>query len=179
MDDRFDPAIRIVEYDVRWPSLAEAELRSIRDALGAVVLRCEHIGSTAVPGLAAKPIIDLQVSVDSIDLPNRYVQPLERLGYLFAPTPDSSRHHFFAKPHERPRTYHLHVVEGASEHELRHLAVRDFLREHAYEATRYEAVKREVARTHLNDRLSYIEGKHDYMVDLERCALSWAHNGCQ
>ena len=63
LDERFDPAIRIVPYDPSWPALADAELQRLADALGPVARRLEHVGSTAVPGLAAKPVIDLQVSV--------------------------------------------------------------------------------------------------------------------
>ena len=108
-------------------------------------MRLEHVGSTAVPGLAAKPILDLLLSVAAIEPRQRYVQPLERLGYLFAPAPESPDFHFFARPPERPRTFHLHVCEAGSEHELRHVAVRDFLRAHDEEAARYEALKRRVA----------------------------------
>ena len=174
LDDRFDPAVRIVAYDGAWPVLAEQELRRIADALGDVADRLEHVGSTAVPGLAAKPIIDLQVSVDAMEPRERYVVPLERLGYLFAPTPESPEHHFFGRPPERPRTHHVHVCRTGSAHEFRHVAVRDFLRGHPGEAARYAALKREVAARHPQDRLAYIEGKDAYLASLERRALTWA-----
>ena len=95
-----------------------------------------------MPGLAAKPILDLHLSVDALQPRARYVEPLERLGYLFVPAPESPDYHFFAKPPERPRTHHLHVGEVGSAHEFRHLAVRDFLRSHHGEAVRYAALKR-------------------------------------
>jgi GrpB-like predicted nucleotidyltransferase (UPF0157 family) len=174
LDDRFDPAIRIVDPDRAWPALAERELRRIAEAVGDAAVRVEHVGSTAVPGLAAKPIIDLQLSVDALEPRERYVVPLDGLGYLFAPAPESPDHHFFAKPPERPRTHHLHVCEAGSEHELRHVAVRDFLRGHPGEAARYAALKRAVAARHPQDRLAYIEGKDEYVAALERRALSWA-----
>jgi GrpB-like predicted nucleotidyltransferase (UPF0157 family) len=174
LDDRFDPAVRIVEYDPGWPATAAAELERIGRALGEVAVRLEHVGSTAVPGLAAKPIVDLQASVADVGARERYVGPLERLGYLFAPAPESPDLHFFAKPPERPRTYHLHVCEAGSAHELRHLAVRDLLRAHRGEAERYAALKREVAARHPQDRLAYIDGKDAYVAALERRALKWA-----
>jgi GrpB-like predicted nucleotidyltransferase (UPF0157 family) len=174
LDDRFDPAIRIVEYDRAWPAMAEQELRRIADAIGDVAVRLEHVGSTAVPGLAAKPIIDLQLSVAAIEPRERYVAPLERLGYLFAPTPESPDHHFFGKPPERPRTHHLHVCEAGSEHELRHVAVRDFLRSHAGETERYAALKRELVALHPQDRIAYIGGKDEHVTAIEERALSWA-----
>lgn len=174
LDDRFDPAVRIVPYDPSWPVLARAELRRIEEALGDVAVRLEHVGSTAVPGLAAKPIVDLQVSVGAVERRPRYVEPLERLGYLFVPAPESPDFHLFARPPERPRTHHVHVCEVGSTHESRHLAVRDFLRAHADEAAAYAALKRRVAARHPQDRLGYIAGKDPYVVALEARATAWA-----
>jgi GrpB-like predicted nucleotidyltransferase (UPF0157 family) len=174
LDDRFDPAIRVVEYDPAWQVLAAQELRRVEEALGEVAVRLAHIGSTAVPGLAAKPILDLQLSVAAIEPRQLYVEPLERLGYLFVPAPESPDHHFFAHPHERPRTHHLHVCEAGSQHEFRHLAIRDFLRTHADEAARYATLKRQVAARHPQDRLAYIESKDDYVEALEARAVEWA-----
>ena len=177
LDDRFDPAIRIVDYNPRWPALAEAELRRVVRALGEVAARVEHVGSTAVPGLAAKPIVDLQLSVDRIEPRERYLRSLEQLGYMFVPAPESPDRYFFAKPPERPRTHHLHVCTAGSETEFRHLAVRDFLRTHADEAARYAALKRQVVARHPRDRLAYIEGKHAYVTALEERAIMWARGG--
>jgi GrpB-like predicted nucleotidyltransferase (UPF0157 family) len=178
LDERFDPAVRIDEYDIGWPVEASKELRRLKRALGPVAVRLEHVGSTAVPGLAAKPILDLQLSVAAIDVRGAYVEPLERLGYLFVPAPETPDYHFFAKPPARPRSHHLHVCEVGSEHEFRHLAVRDFLRAHAAEVARYAAVKRGVATRHPQDRLAYIEGKLGYVNGLEARALAWARGRC-
>jgi GrpB-like predicted nucleotidyltransferase (UPF0157 family) len=176
-EDRFDPAVRIVEPDPRWPAMARRELRRIGDALGDVALRLEHIGSTAVPGLAAKPIVDLQVSVAALEPRERHAAPLEALGYAFALESAGTDRHFFALPPERPRTYHAHVCEAGGEEELRHLAVRDFLRAHPREAAAYAAVKREVAAHHPQDRLGYIDGKHAYVAALDARAVRWAGGG--
>ena len=174
LDDRFDPAVRIVDYDPARPALAKAELERIGNALGDAAAGLEHVGSTAVPGLAAKPILDLQLSVDAIEPRERFVGPLERLGYLFVPEPESPDYHFFGKPSERPRTHHLHVCQVNSEHELRHVAVRDFLRTHADEAARYAALKHALVARHPQDRLAYMDGKDDYVAALEKRALFWA-----
>lgn len=169
-----DPAVRIVEYDARWPVAAADELRRIGQALGPAAVRLEHVGSTAVPGLAAKPILDLQLSVADIEQRAAYVEPLERLGYLFVPDREWPDYHFFGKPPERPRSHHLHVCETGSEHEFRHLAVRDFLRSHSDEAAAYAALKRDVASRHPQDRLAYIAGKDEYLSALEGRAVQWA-----
>ena len=168
--DRFDPAIRVAEHDPGWAAAAAAELARIGAALGPLGLRLEHIGSTAVPGLAAKPILDLMVSVADVEA-GAFVAPLERLGYLYAPSPGFR---FFALPPKRPRTHHVHVFAVGGEHERRHLAVRDFLRAHPEDAAAYEAVKRRVALEHPQDRLAYIAGKEAHVVALEQRALAWA-----
>lgn len=175
LDERFDPAIRIVAHDLAWAPRAAAELERIAAALGpAVARRLEHVGSTAVPGLAAKPIVDLLVGVDAMEPRERYVEPLRRLGYLFAFDPDSPDRRFFARPPERPRAFHVHVCLAGGDVEHRHLAVRDFLRAHADEAEAYADVKRAVAERHPEDRLAYVDGKDAYVVALERRALAWA-----
>jgi GrpB-like predicted nucleotidyltransferase (UPF0157 family) len=164
----------VVDHDPTWATDAAAEIDRLRVALGPVAVRVEHIGSTAVPGLAAKPIIDLQVSVAALEPRERYVRPLERAGYLFAPSPDTPDRRFFARPPERPRSHHVHVCAAGSQAEHRHLAVRDFLRAHPDEAERYGALKRSVAARHAGDRLAYIGGKEAAMVALEARALQWA-----
>jgi GrpB-like predicted nucleotidyltransferase (UPF0157 family) len=174
LDDRFDPAIRVVDHDPEWAERAEAELRRVDQALGPLAMRTEHVGSTAVAGLAAKPILDLQVSVPAIEPRAAYVESLERLGYVFVPDPDSPDLHLFAKPSRRPRSHHLHVCPVGSDHELRHVAVRNFLRTHPEEAASYATLKRELARRHPQDRLAYIAGKDRYVRDLEARALEWA-----
>jgi GrpB-like predicted nucleotidyltransferase (UPF0157 family) len=174
MGEERDPAVRIVDYDPAWPHEAARELAPVGAALGDLAVRLDHVGSTAVPGLAAKPIVDLQVSVAALEPQAAYVEPLAAIGYLFVPFPDSPEYHFFGKPPERPRTHHLHVCLAGSHEERRHLAVRDFLRADPGEAARYEAVKRESARLHPEDRLTYMEGKGAYVEELERRALEWA-----
>jgi GrpB-like predicted nucleotidyltransferase (UPF0157 family) len=173
-DERFDPAIVVVAYDPAWIALAAAELARISEALGAVASRLEHVGSTAVPGLDAKPIIDLQVSVADISARAAYADPLERLGYLFAYDPASPDHHFFGRPHARPRTHHVHVGAAGGADERRHLAVRDFLRAREGEASRYAQLKRELGAREPHDRLAYMAGKDAYVSALEARALEWA-----
>ena len=173
LDERWDPAVRIVDHDPAWAERAREELCRIGDAIGPAAVRLEHVGSTAVPGLAAKPIIDLQVSVADVGDRAAYLPPLERLGYLFAPAPESPDFHFFGRPPERPRTHHVHVCQSGSDQEHRHLAVRDYLRTHPEEAAAYATHKRDVVARHPEDRLAYIAGKHEHVVALERRALAW------
>ncbi len=175
LEDRFDPAIRIVDYDPEWPLLANAELARIKVAVGEEVARLEHVGSTSISGIAAKPIIDLQLSVREIGKRSAFIEPLSSIGYLFVPDPESPDYHFFAKPTERPRSYHLHVCEAGSNDEFRHLAVRNFLRAHPEESLIYARLKRVLAARSPYDRLAYIEGKASFMKGLEERALYWAN----
>ena len=102
------------------------------------------------------------------------MEPLEGLGYLFAPDPASPDFHFFGLPAARPRTHHLHVCAAGSEDERRHLAVRDYLRAHPDEVAAYAELKRRLVARAPGDRLAYIEGKDAYVAALERRALAWA-----
>ena len=119
-DDETDPAVRVVDADPTWPARFAAEAAQIRAALGPAALRVDHVGSTAVPGLAAKPIIDIQVSVAQIQPMDPYRPALERLGYRHTPYPDPDgvvRYPFFGKPPTRPRAFHIHVAQAGSQHE--------------------------------------------------------------
>jgi GrpB-like predicted nucleotidyltransferase (UPF0157 family) len=173
LEDRFDPAVRIVDHDSAWARQAQQELRSLGETLGSAAVRLEHVGSTAVPGLAGKPILDLQLSVADIARRDLYGKPLQGLGYTFIADPGSPDFHLFAKPLERPRSHHLHVCEAGSEHELRHIAVRDFLRARSAEARFYETLKRDLLERFPNDRLEYIAGKERYLEGLQVRALEW------
>jgi len=172
--ERVGPGVHIVEHDPAWAARAREEIRRLAEALGPVAVRLDHVGSTAVPGLAAKPILDLQLSVAALEPRAPYGRPLEGLGYRFVPDPDFPDLHFFARPPEHPRSHHLHVCRAGSRHELRHLVVRDFLRAHGEEAARYAALKRELAARHPRDRGAYVAGKARYVADLEARAVTWA-----
>jgi len=124
--------------------------------------------------MLAKPIIDLQLSVASLDPLAAYRDPLEALGYAFIPDPHRPDYLFFARPLERPRSHHVHVCRAGGLEELRHLAVRDFLRSHPDEAARYGELKRAVVERRPDDRIAYIEGKDKYVKDLQDRAVVWA-----
>jgi GrpB-like predicted nucleotidyltransferase (UPF0157 family) len=137
--------IEIVPYDPRWPAAFQAEALRLRHALGSLALRIDHNGSTAVPGLAAKPVIDIQVSVASLRPLAAYCGPLEDIGYAHVPHPDDSFCPFFHRPSLWPHTHHVHVVEAGGDEERRTLAFRDYLCDHDDAAREYEELKRELA----------------------------------
>jgi len=134
----------IAPYDPSWPAMFEAEAVRLHRALGPLALRIDHHGSTAVPGLAAKPVIDIQISVATLRPLASYGRPLESLGYVHVPHPDDASCPFFHRPSQWPHTHHVHVVEAGGEEERRTLVFRDYLRQHHGAAREYEQLKREL-----------------------------------
>ena len=169
-----DPTIATVDHDPQWPAMFAVEKRRLRDALGDVAVRIEHIGSTAVPGLAAKPIIDIDVYVRALEPMALYREPLEALGYIFQFDPETPGLHFFGYPAERPRRFHVHVAEVGGRYMVADLAVRDFLRTHPDVAEEYARLKRALTAQHPGDRDAYIAGKAPFMTALQARALHWA-----
>ena len=137
--------LEVVPYDPRWPAAFEAEALRIRHALGPLAVRIDHHGSTAVPGLAAKPIIDIQASVAALQPLAAYGEPLRTIGYVHVPDPDDACCPFFHRPSRWPHTHHLHVVEAGGAEERRTLAFRDYLRAHGDAAREYEQLKQNLA----------------------------------
>jgi GrpB-like predicted nucleotidyltransferase (UPF0157 family) len=165
--------IEIVAYDPAWPARFAELGRELRAGLGAVALRIDHVGSTAVPGLAAKPIIDIQISVAAFEPLAAYRQPLERLGYVYrADNPERTKR-YFREPPGRPRT-HLHVRRAGSFSEQWALLFRDYLRTHPEAAAEYAAVKRHLALRYRDDRRAYTDAKGPFLWEVIRRADAWA-----
>ncbi len=164
-------AFFVGDYDPAWPLMFEQEAARIRDALGPVAVRIEHVGSTAVPGLAAKPVIDIQVSVERMVPRERFVVPLETLGYEFVADPTDTEHEYFKKDVGGVRTHHIHVCPMGSEWERRHLAFRDHLRTHPEDSARYGQLKRRLAEQHPNDVMAYVEAKTPFVSEVQARAL--------
>ena len=173
--------IEIVLYDPGWPAAFETEAARLREALTAVALRIDHHGSTAVPGLSAKPIIDIQVSVATVQPLSAYAPQLEALGYTHVPHPDDSFCPFFHRPLHWPHSHHVHVVEQGGREERRTLAFRDYLRDHPDVAREYESLKRGVAaRTPAADPESqerYAAAKTDFIERVVALAFEGGYPG--
>lgn len=171
LEQRIEEAVReevsVVPYDPEWPKLFEEEAASLRRKLPpSVVRRVEHFGSTAVPGLAAKPVIDVLVQVSSLEETKERVAPrLVAEGYDYFWRTDVSPPYawFIKRDAAGKRTHHIHMVEAGSELWER-LYFRDYLREFPEEAERYAELKRSLAERHPHDRVAYTEGKAEYIV---------------
>jgi GrpB-like predicted nucleotidyltransferase (UPF0157 family) len=162
--------IDVVSYDPEWPREFERARDQLQSAFGNVAERIEHHGSTAVPGLSAKPIIDIQISVARLQPMDLYARPLIACGYIHVPHSDDDRCPFFHRPAEWPHRHHVHVVEAGSREELQTLMFRDYLRSHPDAARQYESLKRELARVHDgNDaasREAYANAKTAFVAEI-------------
>jgi putative glutamine amidotransferase len=160
-------AFEIEPYDPGWPRRFETESARIEGALGDEVVGVEHVGSTAVPGLGAKPVVDIQVSVRSMVPRAAYLEPLVHLGYRWALDPWTDEHEFFSRDEDGQRAFHIHVCGQGSEWERRHLAFRDRLRSHPEDAAAYERLKRDLAERHPRDTYTYADEKTAFIRELE------------
>jgi len=168
--------IVIVEYDPCWPSLFEAEKAKLQEVLDPkLVVAIEHIGSTAVPGLAAKPIIDLLVVIHSLKVAKQTIPLIEKLDYVYWHDNPDPNHLFFVKrlpPYGLQRTHHIHMVEARNKFWERSL-FRDYLQPHSSKAKRYEDLKRDLAVRFRTDREGYTNDKSEYIQTVMAKARQW------
>ncbi|MBN9734154.1 GrpB family protein [Pseudonocardia sp. P1] len=161
--------IVVVPYDPGWPVRFEAERRRIVAAVGAVARRVDHVGSTAVPGLAAKPIVDIDLSVPDVDDEPSYLPALERAGYLLRVREPGHR---LVRTAERD--VHVHVCPAGSDWERRHLLFRDRLRADRRDRAAYAALKLDLAGREWADMNAYADAKGPLIADITRRAEGWA-----
>ena len=153
--------VEIVPHDPAWSAKFESERSAIIEALGGTALEAHHVGSTAVPGLAAKPIIDILVAVTSLEDGSALERDLSPLGYARVPHEDDSRRLFFRKG--VPRAFHVHVVRLNSWTYWRHLVFRDMLISSPELRTEYERLKLDLAGRFRDDRAAYTEAKGEFI----------------
>jgi GrpB-like predicted nucleotidyltransferase (UPF0157 family) len=163
--------VEVVAYDPQWPEV----FASWRDRLQRVVPAATlivHVGSTAVPGLAAKPVVDIQTSVPDIEDEAAYVPGIESLGVPLRSR--DPKHRYFRPPADRPRLVHIHVCAAGGEWEMDHLLFRDYLRTHDAVRDSYGELKTRLALQHREDRLAYTDAKASFILDTMEQARAWA-----
>ena len=162
--------VYLVDYDAQWPAAYARHETRIRDALGPVALAVHHAGSTSVPGLAAKPVIDVVLVVADAADESAYVAPLQEAGYLFTlREPEWFEHRLFK---ERSPRVNLHVFGDGCPEVTRMLAFRDHLRRDAADRALYERTKRELAGRRWDRVQDYADSKADVVADIMTRALS-------
>jgi len=155
--------VRVVPYQAAWAALFAEEAARLRAALGDQLLAIEHVGSTSVPGLAAKPILDLAASVPSLREAEALFPALSALGYQYKPDPEIPERLYLVKGSPQRRTHHLSLAEPASRFWREHLRFRDLLRADAALAAAYARLKIDLAERHPHDRPAYQAGKQAFI----------------
>jgi GrpB-like predicted nucleotidyltransferase (UPF0157 family) len=172
--------VAVVPYDPRWPKAFEAERLHLLSCLpNEFIRRIEHFGSTAVPGLAAKPIVDMLVEVTSLEETKRRIAPvLEAQGYdyFWRPTRGDDTPPFYAwfikRDKHGSRTHHIHMVEAGFE-QWDTLLFRDYLTAHPHIAREYGNLKKKLSKTHRRDRVAYTEAKTGFIREVTQRAKEY------
>jgi GrpB-like predicted nucleotidyltransferase (UPF0157 family) len=157
-----DP-VEVVPYDPAWPGAFEQWRRRLGEALGETAVRIEHVGSTAVPGLPAKPVIDVQVSVPDVEDEAAYVPAIEALGVPLRFREPG--HRYFRPPAGEPRTVQIHVCRAGNDWEREHLLFRDLLLADPELRNAYGRLKLELCELYGDDRLAYTDAKTAFILD--------------
>ena len=165
-------SITVADYDASWPVRFAALQRRVEQALTATALSVEHIGSTSVPGLAAKPIIDMLLTVRSVDDESAYIGALEHVGFVLRVREQG--HRMFRTPE---RDVHLHIYEPGDEAVQDYLDLRDWLRQSASDRALYAATKRQLAQREWSDMNYYADAKSEVILDILGRARAWRRGG--
>ena len=170
-----DAPIEIVEYNPQWPSMFAAESVLLRSVLAPWLTGpIEHVGSTAIPGLPAKPVIDIMAAVSSLEESELAISELVEAGYVHFPY-RSDIMHWFCKPSAAFRTHHLHLVPLGSQRWLECIAFRDTIRRDEALATEYAALKQSLAERFKFDREAYTDGKAPFVQRVLQTRKSDCH----
>ncbi len=162
--------ITLADYDAKWPVKFEVEKQHITNSLDDIYIDCFHIGSTSVPGLAAKPIVDMLLIVSSLQALDRRQSALEAIGYIPKGENGVAGRRYFYKGHQI-RNFHLHAYESAHPDIARHLAFRDYLRNNPEIAKEYQALKNLAMISTKNSPELYAEFKDPFIKKHEAIAL--------
>jgi len=165
--------VQVVHYDSIWKSKYLEEAKRLRRVLHNEVIEVHHIGSTAIPGMWAKPTIDILVVVRDIDAVDRYNQSMSAIGYDAMGEYGIKGRRFFTKGGDR-RTHHVHVFQKESAEINRHLVFRDFMIAHPSVAAEYADLKRDLAARFGSDIDAYCQGKDAFIRDIDAKAAVWA-----
>jgi GrpB-like predicted nucleotidyltransferase (UPF0157 family) len=158
--------ILLVAYDSSWPDKFEKEKELLEGRIGKFVIGgIHHFGSTAIPGLSAKPIIDIMVGVASLEASKPAIELLAALDYQYSPYKTDEKH-WFCKPAPSKRTHHLHLIAVSHPEFKAKLAFRDYLRTHQKERDAYERLKILLAKKFKNDREAYTSAKSDFIKSI-------------
>lgn len=167
---RYEVTLR--PYHSQWPQLFEREKMALMEVLGHLPVYIEHVGSTAVPGLCAKPALDILIGGQSMAQLAQAIPNLERMGYMHKPKSSTPGHIFMAKGLEDARTHYLHLLRHQSLEWQKYIYFRDYLIQHPQKQQEYARLKEDLARRFPNNRAKYTNGKQAFINKaLKACGL--------
>jgi GrpB-like predicted nucleotidyltransferase (UPF0157 family) len=165
--------VKVTAYDSGWPKSFRSEAESIKRILAAIIVDIHHVGSTSMPGAAAKPIIDIMPVVNDIVAVDTFNDRLAAFGYVARGEYGIPGRRFFTKDTAGERTHHLHVFQQGNPEIARHLDFRDYLIAHPMELESYCRLKTELAQQYPDDIEAYMDGKDAFIKEIDRKAAAW------
>jgi GrpB-like predicted nucleotidyltransferase (UPF0157 family) len=165
--------VEVVAHNPNWKQEFERESNLVADALGNNVVKVHHIGSTSIPGIYAKPIIDMLLEVGNIDQVDESSLGMVALGYEVMGEFGIPQRRFFRKDINQIRTHHVHTFTVGSDDVERHLNFRDYIIAYPESAQKYSELKQDLAKKFPHDIQSYMDGKNGFIKDIEKRALAW------
>ncbi|MCO6449187.1 MAG: GrpB family protein [Caldilineales bacterium] len=163
--------VQLASHDPRWAALFQQEKERLSDAIGEFVLDIQHVGSTSIPDIPAKPILDIGVAVHNFEQARVCIQPMLQLGYEYKGEFGIPRRHYFVSG--EPRTHHVHMNEIGGKDWETQILFRDYLRAHPVAAGRYAMLKQELAAQFPDDRDAYLDGKAPFIQSTLADAYGW------
>ncbi len=163
--------VKLVEYSPKWKELFDVEKIAIIEMLGEEAISVEHVGSTSIPGMIAKPILDVMVAVDSIDDYEHFTPLLKKLGYQFMrDNRDNQEHVLYVKGGEEKRTHYLKFTNQDSRFWKEHVLFRDYLVSHPERAIEYKELKQDLLEKFKEEREKYTVGNEQFILEILRLA---------
>ena len=158
--------VNLVAHQTVWRELFLEERKRLHEALGEAALDIQHIGSTAVSGLCAKPILDIGVAVGDFDEAFGLIAQVEALGYSYRGEKGVTRRHYFVQGSPERRTHHVHMLEHSSQEWRNLIFFRDYLRAHPEAVAHYQTLKTQLAKRFFKNREAYTQGKHAFIQNI-------------
>lgn len=167
--------LELISYNENWVKDFSGESIIIKRIFDSNLLNIYHIGSTSIPGMVAKPVIDILIEVQDINEIDSYTSEMKTLGYIARGENGIKDRRYFVKEKDYKRTHHVHIYQIGAKEIIQHLAFRDYLIEYQHEAEKYKNKKQEISKMHLGDIKLYQEKKSSFVNELTEKALMWAN----
>jgi len=165
--------VELVPHNPAWSQLANEEARLILEHISVPIIGVYHIGSTSIPGIKAKPILDFVIEVENLAKIIQSIESFEELGYCSKGEYGISGRQFFTKDTHGERSHHLHIFQKGHPDIERHLVFRDFLRSNPEAAHEYELIKEKLAKRFPKQSSDYTEAKSDFILSMDEVARYW------